>query len=83
VCDIIACKQLETDFTSLLTSNKVYTEEINFKAIRIYVTLRLRGIESVLKQRGPFGFFLNLTSNFADITDAEFNFTEISLNKVQ
>lgn len=74
---------METDYTSLLTSNKVYTEEINFKAIRIYVTLRLRGIESVLKQRGPLGFILNLTSNFADITDAEFNFTEISLNKVQ
>jgi hypothetical protein len=43
------------------------------------MTLRIRGIEAILQKTGPMSWFLNLSSNFADITDAEFNFTELEM----
>ena len=36
----------------------------------------------ILNKKGPLGFLLNLTSNFADISDAEFNFDELVINSV-
>lgn len=68
--------------TQLLSYQKVFAEEIHIKAIKIKMTLRLRGIENVLNKKGPLGFLLNLSSNFADISDAEFNFDELFLEKV-
>jgi hypothetical protein len=45
------------------------------------MTLRIRGIEAILQKRGPLSLFLNLGSNFADISDAEFNFSEFEVIK--
>lgn len=45
--------------------------------------MRIRGIEKNLNKSGPMGFMLNLGSNFADITDAEFNFSELDMIKQQ
>lgn len=58
-------------------------ENFKIKAIRCFMTLRIRGIESILQKRGPIGWLLNLSSNLADITDAEFNFTEMEVSKKQ
>jgi hypothetical protein len=55
---------------------------IHIHAIKIVMSLRLRGIEHILNQRGPLGFLLNLSSNFADISDAEFNFDELTFDLV-
>lgn len=49
--------------------------------MKFYVTLRIRGIETTLRKEGPMGFLLNLGSNFADISDAEFSFTDLEMNK--
>lgn len=51
--------------------------------MKFYVTLRIRGIETTLRKGGPMGFLLNLGSNFADISDAEFSFTDLEMNKQQ
>ena len=45
--------------------------------------MRIRGIEQILKKRGPFGLLLNLGSNFADISNAEFVFAELNLKGLQ
>ena len=47
------------------------------------VAFRLRGIEKVLKKRGPLGFVMNLGSNFADISDSEFVFSELRIQGLQ
>ena len=47
------------------------------------MTLRIRGIERILQKRGPLGFFLNIGSNFADISDAEFSFSELLMSGLQ
>lgn len=65
-----------------MSYKKVFVEEINIKAIKIVASLRVRGIEMILNKKGPLGFLLNLTSNFADISDAEFNFDELVINSV-
>ena len=49
------------------------------KAFRINVTARIRGLERSLNKRGALGFLINFASNFADITDMEFNFRELIL----
>jgi hypothetical protein len=60
---------------------KTFIENFKIKAINCFMTLRIRGIESILQKRGPMSWLLNLSSNFADITDAEFNFTELEMLK--
>lgn len=62
-----------------LDVKKVFIENINIKTMRINITLRIRGLEAQLQKRGALGFLLNIGSNFADITDAEFNFRELYL----
>ena len=62
---------------------KIFVESLNIKAIKCFMTMRIRGIEKSLNKSGPMGFMLNLGSNFADITDAEFNFSELDMIKQQ
>lgn len=61
--------------------NKIFVNSIKISAMKFYVTLRIRGIETTLRKGGPMGFLLNLGSNFADISDAEFSFTDLEMNK--
>jgi hypothetical protein len=68
---------------NLLKFNKVFVQSIKISGIKAFMTLRIRGIESVLKKRGPLGYLINLTSNFADITDSEFSFSELTFQNVQ
>ena len=56
--------------------HKMLIEKLFVNPIRMFVTLRIRGIETILSKTGPLAVILNLGSNFADISDAEFNFTE-------
>jgi len=81
-CPQIAVKTRKAD-DAILSFVKVHVSNINIKAIQIIMTLRIRGIERVLEKRGPLGFMLNLSSNFADISDAEFSFTELQLLDLQ
>lgn len=64
-------------------AKKTYVEHFKIKAINCCMTLRIRGIESILKQKNIMSVFLNLGSNFADITDADFNYTEMEIIKQQ
>ena len=59
-----------------LCSLQIFIEKLFVNPIRMFVTLRIRGIETILSKTGPLAVILNLGSNFADISDAEFNFTE-------
>lgn len=78
---------LIVDFSKTFTNlnpkklTKTQFESAKINAIRMFMTLRIRGIESILQKRGPMSAFLNLGSNFADITDAEFNFTELEMSR--
>ena len=63
----------------MLEFDKAFVEDIIINQINIQVTFRLRGIEKVLKKRGPLGFVMNIGSNFADISDSEFIFSELRI----
>jgi hypothetical protein len=52
----------------------VFIHDIRIGEIKLKLTMRVRGIERLLKKRGPFGLMLNIGSNFADISNAEFTF---------
>mmetsp|Transcript_24165 Transcript_24165/g.32407 ORF Transcript_24165/g.32407 Transcript_24165/m.32407 type:complete len:90 (+) Transcript_24165:1284-1553(+) len=59
--------------------NKVFIESMVIKKIVINTSLKIRGIERMLKKRGALGFLINFGSNFGDITGAEFMFEELEL----
>ena len=63
--------------------NKIFVNSLRISAIKFFVTLRIRGIEQTMRKGGPMGFLLNLGSNFADISDAEFSFTDLEMTKQQ
>ena len=48
---------------------------------KFYITLRIRGIESIMAFSGLMNYLVNIGSNFGDISDAEFSFTEMNLVK--
>lgn len=47
------------------------------KKIVINANVRLRGVERILKKRGPLGLLINIGSNFGDISGAEIMFSEL------
>ena len=59
--------------------NKVFIENMVIKKIVINANVRLRGVERILKKRGPLGLLINIGSNFGDITGAEILFSELEL----
>ena len=61
--------------------NKIFVNSLKISAMKFFVTLRIRGIEQTMRKGGPMGFLLNLGSNFADISDAEFSFTDLEMAK--
>lgn len=81
------CSYIDVDYSqefsaiNPIKTKKTYVEHFKIKAISCFMTLRIRGIESILQKRNAMSVLLNLSSNFADITDAEFNFTEMEITK--
>lgn len=61
--------------------NKVFVNSIKISPINLSMTLRIRGIEKMMGKGSPLGFILNLGSNFADISDAQFKFTSLEMAK--
>jgi hypothetical protein len=61
--------------------NKIFVNSLKISPIKFFVTLRIRGIEQTMRKGGPMAFLLNLGSNFADISDAEFSFTDLEMTK--
>jgi hypothetical protein len=77
-------KCLTVDYSSKpadlnIKKEKLFLENFKIRAVKCFMTLRIRGIESILQKSGPMGWLLNLVSNIADITEAEFNFTELEM----
>lgn len=60
---------------------KIFVNSLKISSIKFFMTLRIRGIEQTMRKGGPMGFILNLGSNFADISDAEFSFTDLEMVK--
>jgi hypothetical protein len=52
----------------------IYIENANFAKFKFFLTLRIKGIEKILKASGPLAYFLNLFGSFTNISDAEFEF---------
>lgn len=80
-------KCLTVDYSSKpadlnIKKEKLFLENFKIRAVKCFMTLRIRGIESILQKSGPMGWLLNLVSNIADITEAEFNFTELEMQKL-
>lgn len=63
--------------------NKVFVNSLKISAIKFFITCRIRGIERTMRTGGPLAILLNLGSNFADISDAEFSFTDLEMVKQQ
>ena len=86
---VYSAKYKDVDYSREFTlgnqkkNKKIYVEHFKIKAINCCMTLRIRGIESIMKQKNVMSVFLNLGSNFADITDADFNYTEMEIIKQQ
>jgi hypothetical protein len=65
----------EAMITELLEERTmIYIEDANFAHIKFFLTLRIKGIEKILKATGPLAYFLNLFGTFTNISDAEFEF---------
>lgn len=62
---------------SVMNLNKVFIENMVIKKIVINANVRLRGVERILKKRGPLGLLINIGSNFGDISGAEIMFSEL------
>ena len=81
--NLIACQSGDQNApdaaNTVMNLNKVFVDNIVIKKIVIGVNVRLRGVERILKKRGPMGFLLNIGSNFGDISGAEFMFNELEL----
>lgn len=60
---------------------RVFLENLIIKMAKFHLTLRIRGIESILNFSGLMNYIVNLGSNFGDISDAEFLFTEMQILK--
>ena len=82
-CPMIRPAGGDSDNEKMLEYNKAFVEDIIIDQINIQVTFRLRGIEKVLQKRGPLGFVMNIGSNFADISDSEFIFSELRISGLQ
>jgi hypothetical protein len=82
LCPELKISQLEDPSMAkelLQKKDVIYLEKAKAPEIRIYVTLRIRGLEKILKASGPLAFVLFVLSNMSDISDAEFTFTELQL----
>lgn len=71
-----------TDLSDL-RCRKIHIKWLVISTIKVNMTLRIRGIEGILQKSGPINYIINLSSNFADITDAEFTFSSLEFIDVQ
>lgn len=60
-------------------SGKILIQSLNIKAIRLYITLRLRKVGESGKSAGILQSIINFFSSFTNISDAQIYFSEMDI----
>ena len=61
----------------------MHIKDGNISELKLYLTLRVSGIQKKLEANGIFGYLIDLLGNFGNVSGAEFKFGSIKINKYQ
>ncbi len=77
-CPFVDSSPLELPPDFVISSSKVLAQKINIKAIRVYITLRIKKMGKTSKNN-DISMFINFLSNFANLSDAEIYLSELEI----
>jgi hypothetical protein len=63
------------------TEASIFIEKAHFAEIKCYLTLRVKGLEKILKASGVLSTVLYLLGSLSNISDAEFIFPTLNISR--
>jgi hypothetical protein len=79
VCPILEADLVKFEISEEFNQSKILIQEISIKALRLYLTFRVKSLETALGTTGLLQDFINFFSGFANISDASIYFTQIDI----